>query len=486
MTSRLSIEETEIETVAQAVWEADPRYLLLQRILATPEFIRSPQLSKFLLYICIAMFEGRGQSLSEQHIGVEVFGRKPDYDSAADTIVRSHALRLRRRLEQFFQRAGRHEPLQLIVPRGGYIPLFSIRPEHLPGEERRVDTTSDPDSLRLPQDVENTSPIQVASLDDQADQANLPQASQSSLVSPTLIGKTSPDRILVEPDAAVLSRYRVTTVILVFLCVALMVALGLHWRTPLVVKRHHILWGRLFTDDQPTQIVLGDSGLVLFHAVSRQYVSLHDYLGDDVSKQMPFVEHVEPQFAEFLRHRRYTSMVDANTLTHLLRLPEAIPDRTLVHYSRDMHLNDFKTANIIMIGAQEAVPWVELFESHMNFAFTIDHPYTHTSFVNRHPATGELEEYSSFTPGTRTKVYAVVAFLPNLSETGNVLILEGLTMGGTEAAVDLATDDDRLLPILNKIRKPNGSLPHFEMLLESDMLGESAGPARVVSLHLHE
>jgi hypothetical protein len=67
-----------------------------------------------------------------------------------------------------------------------------------------------------------------------------------------------------------------------------------------------------------------------------------------------------------------------------------------------------------------------------------------------------------------------------------VLILEGLSTVGTEAAVDLAMDDDRLLPILEPVRRPNGSLPHFEMLLESDALGESAGPARVIALHLHD
>ena len=221
-------------------------------------------------------------------------------------------------------------------------------------------------------------------------------------------------------------------------------------------------------------------------AAARQYVSLHDYLSDDVSKQLPFVQHAEPGFAKFLLHRRYTSMVDASAVTHLLRLPEAIPDRTLVTYSRDVHLNDFKTGNVIMVGAQEAVPWVELFETHMDFVFSIDNPDKHASFINRHPRSGELKEYSSYTPATDTKVYAVLAFLPNLSETGNVLILEGLSMAGTEAAVDLAMDDGKLLPILENIRKPNGSLPHVEMLLESDTLGESAGPARVVAVHLHD
>jgi hypothetical protein len=465
MASGPSVEYPELDTLETLTREKDPRYLLVQRILATPDFIRSAQLSKFLLYISTATFEGRQHTLSEQHIGVAVFGREPDYDSAADTIVRSHALRLRRRLEQFFQKAGRQEPIRLVIPRGGYVPLFSPR---------------DGD----PSVSSETGPLEPKYPDFPRDEAVTPDHAAESLLPPHPVAST-PD--LPARDAIrILWRYRIATASLAILCVFLLVAMALHLQTHLAIKRHHILWGRLFTDDQPTQIVLGDSGLVLFHAVARQYVSLHDYLSDDVSKQMPSVQHVDPAFARFLLHRRYTSMVDATTLTRLLRLPEAVPNRTLIHYSRDIHLNDFKNGNVIMIGAQEAVPWVELFETHMDFPFSIDNPDKHASFLNRHPHAGELAEYNSVTPATRTKVYSVIAFVPNLSATGNVLILEGLSTVGTEAAVDLAMDDDRLLPILEPLRRPNGSLPHFEMLLESDTLGESAGPARVIALHRHD
>jgi hypothetical protein len=90
-----------------------------------------------------------------------------------------------------------------------------------------------------------------------------------------------------------------------------------------------------------------------------------------------------------------------------------------------------------MIGAQEVVPWVELFESHMDFRFSIENSDKHSSFVNSHPLSGEATEYSSVSPASKGNVYAVVVFLPNLSGAGNVLILEGLSMAGTEAAVDV-------------------------------------------------
>lgn len=43
-------------------------------------------------------------------------------------------------------------------------------------------------------------------------------------------------------------------------------------------------------------------------------------------------------------------------------------------------------------------------------------------------------------------VYGVVAFLPNSNRRGNVLILEGTSMLGTESAWDFVADDSQLLP----------------------------------------
>jgi hypothetical protein len=196
------------------------------------------------------------------------------------------------------------------------------------------------------------------------------------------------------------------------------------------------------------------------------------------------VQHVDSDFAVFLTTRRYTSMVDASTVLRLTRLPEASPDRTLVQYARDMRLDDFKNGNLILIGAQEADPWVELFERSMNFIFTADTPNQLNAFRNRNPQAGELQLYGP-TSSDDKSVYAVVAFLPNLNQTGNVLLLEGLNMAGTESAADLVLDDARFSPVLTKVRRPDGSLPYFEMLLECSTLTDNATPARVVALHVH-
>jgi hypothetical protein len=64
--------------------------------------------------------------------------------------------------------------------------------------------------------------------------------------------------------------------------------------------------------------------------------------------------------------------------------------------------------------------------------------------------------------------------IPNLSGTGNLLIVEGISMAGTEAAWDFVLHDSELLPFLKNIPKPDGTLPSFELLLGTQNMGSSA------------
>src|SRR5215472_6241216 len=71
--------------------------------------------------------KGREAELNEQKIGQAVFGRSPDYDSSIDGIVRTQASRLRQRLELYFEQEGAEEPVRVVIPKGGYIPVFTHR-----------------------------------------------------------------------------------------------------------------------------------------------------------------------------------------------------------------------------------------------------------------------------------------------------------------------------------------------------------------------
>ena len=78
-------------------------------------------------------------------------------------------------------------------------------------------------------------------------------------------------------------------------------------------------------------------------------------------------------------------------------------------------------------------------------------------------------------------VYAVVAWLPNLSGEGHVLLLEGASMAGTECAWDFVADDSRLLSFLRRIRRSDGSLPYFEVVLGTNNISGSAVESTVLA-----
>jgi hypothetical protein len=58
-------------------------------------------------------------------------------------------------------------------------------------------------------------------------------------------------------------------------------------------------------------------------------------------------------------------------------------------------------------------------------------------------------------------------------------------MAGTEAISDFLFEDAALLPFLTKIKKPDGSLPHFEVVVESNSVNGSAGPIHVLAYRTH-
>jgi len=422
---------------------SDERWLLMERILATNAFKRSPRLSEFLRYVTQMTLEENDAQLSEQRVGAAIFGRAEDYDCSADTVVRSSALRLRRQLELYFQREGTAEPMGLELPRGRYRVVFEPRFE---SAVKLVET-----------ELIHSSATHAAFVE--VLPAAVPTATQSAR-----------------------GWYRFVVTPLVLLCVALSVeCYRLARRSPTRPPSHSLLWPNVFTPNRPTRIVLGDSGLVLFHAVTHQYLSLRDYVAHRYELPSQTRGTSDPDFARFLAQRRYTSVVDADALVRLSRLPEATPDRTLVQFARDLRLEDLKDGNLVLLGAQEANPWVELFEQSMDFQFHGPMEGVAAHFSDRHPPRGKPPSYS--TEGGR--IFAVVAFLPNLSNSGNVLLLEGLNMTGTESALDFVLEKDRIEPLLQKIVKPDGTLPYFELLLECTTMTDTATPASVVEVRLH-
>jgi len=158
----------------------------------------------------------------------------------------------------------------------------------------------------------------------------------------------------------------------------------------------------------------------------------------------------------------------------------ALDSNINVRYARDLRPNDFKSGTAILLGMSSANPWVELYEHDMNFVLKDDFGKTF-SVINRRPQGNEPAEWISLRNDPQRRVYGVVAFVPNLARDGDDLLIEGISMSGTEAAMDFVNDDAQLLPFLDKIKRPDGSIPYFEVLLETHNMGASAVHSQILA-----
>ena len=415
---------------------------LVGRILVSPTFARSERLSTLLTYVCDMTFKGREDEINEQHIGHAVFGRSADYDSSIDGIVRTQASRLRQRLELYFQREGVAEPVRLTIPRGSYVPVFESHP-----------ATTDPPLLL---DV-SASPISTSF--------------ESAIPLPRQRAAWQPWSVCV-------------------LLLAIIAVMGIRERrlarTAYPPVKQHMLWSHLMVKGEPTLIVPADSGLVLYHNTSGRDLTLNEYLQGTYRNEKSPVMAYRPNatltdWMVNLADRRYTSVVDVSMIDNLERRVGDYQSELQIRYARDVRPNDLKSGNAILLGASEANPWVELYERNMNFVFHNDYKASVFSVFNSLPKPGEPKQWDSVGTDPQRRVYCLVAYVPNLAGKGNVLIVEGTSMSGTEGAWDFVSDDALLLPFLKRIQRPDGSIPHFELLLGNRNINASAVQGRVLA-----
>jgi adenylate cyclase len=103
----------------------------LQRVLTSTDFAGSERHRRFLSYIVEETLAGRGDRLKAYNIAIEAFNRGPDFDPQQDSIVRIEAGRLRRALDHFYLTDGRNHDIQIVVPKGSYVPQFLAADEHV-------------------------------------------------------------------------------------------------------------------------------------------------------------------------------------------------------------------------------------------------------------------------------------------------------------------------------------------------------------------
>ena len=96
----------------------------LKRLLAHQLFMNSKRYPVLLAYTVEQALLGNAGELKERTIGVEAFGREPNYDVNLDPVVRTTAAEVRKRLIQYYYSPDHAKELIIELPVGSYIPSF--------------------------------------------------------------------------------------------------------------------------------------------------------------------------------------------------------------------------------------------------------------------------------------------------------------------------------------------------------------------------
>jgi hypothetical protein len=417
-----------------------PEWKLAVRVASSKSFSRSELLPRFLLYVCDLALTGRTEEITEQRIGTRVFLRPDGYNPGEDNIVRNYARQLRKRLNEYFETEGRAEAVRIAIPRGGYVPVFEENGERSAEEIREEDAPGSVAGLpALPR------------LEGVARQSKRGLPAHWFLLLAVFLG-----------GAAVSSFGWLLA--------------GYHFG-PREVSPANALWTQIFQHSRNTILVPSDSGLGILQNLTHSSSTLENYADGSFLEGLSAPSGLNEKNLNDLRRQRYTSFVCLTIATALAQLPEFISNRTEIRFGRFVSTEDLKRSNVVLLGSVHTNPWVGLFDKELNFRPQYTDEVDNSSIINLQPRPGEQKVYRN----DPSRTYALVDYLPNLSGTGHVLILQGLSMAGTQAAADVLFNASEIRLVLEKVTLRNGTLKPFELLIETDNVGATSPGARIVA-----
>ena len=101
----------------------------MNRLLETSHFKNSKRYPLLFRFIVEETLEGRGEFLKERLLGIHVFDRPADYDTATDPIVRVTIAEIRKRIAQYYHEEAHDSEMRIELLPGRYEPEFRPRKE---------------------------------------------------------------------------------------------------------------------------------------------------------------------------------------------------------------------------------------------------------------------------------------------------------------------------------------------------------------------
>lgn len=415
-----------------------PYWQLVQRVSSSSALKNSPRLLQLFHYLCEHALTAPAELVSEQQIGVEIFGREPGYNSEGDTIVRTQVSTLRKKLHQYFLSEGSEEPITVEIPIGSYLPVFQPRREQ-------------------PQKEMGNSNAKVL-----ADEAPRPRPRQRGLW--------------------------IALAVMTFVCGWLA---WQNWRlraerAPSVARTPYLnhLWQQLFDNGRPTLIVTSDGNAMFFSDAMDRPITIEEYRDPDYPSRLLSKWVSDPETRNLMGRFMNTYLTGSQDSIGVSRLIETsalhrIPSGVI--YARDFRLEP-QAKNVIFLGHAKANPWVELFDRQLNFTYEWHLDSKRGLLRNRKPNAGESEVYAGIPTST---TYATLAYLP--TSQGTAVLIGGSEMTAVDAGTRFLCQEDTIQKLHSALNIDlTQKVPYFEALIVARRSGTVAYEPQLVSLRILE
>jgi hypothetical protein len=228
-------------------------------------------------------------------------------------------------------------------------------------------------------------------------------------------------------------------------------------------------WSGFLDPHRQTDIVLPDDSVSVIEDITGRPTTLGDYVNRE------FLRHIQSSDISTDRKQDVSQIFNHNLVTFgavraaQLMLGE-IP-ATYPHYltlARNFTADEVTRDNVVLIGGKKALPWDHLFDEQINFVTDYDDAHSAAFVRNRNPKPGEQAIYNVPTAPNSLVGYAAIAYLPNPSRTGNVILFAGTDSDASGAAAAFLTSEDQMQKLRTTLHVRR--FPYFEVLLKTSRL----------------
>jgi hypothetical protein len=399
----------------------------VDRLLQSASFRDTPSSRRLLEYIAARSLEGNQNNLKEFTIGVEVLGRRADFDPKTDTIVRVQVRRLRQKINQYYVTEGVNDPIIIAIPKGSYAAEFSRRGTgslvENPAEDDNPtsDAVSFSDSLR--------------SLNDEA-------------ISPHWADRTS---LPGEPFA----RYRRSTVVLISAVAVVIGCLSGYWlaqrqrlSAPTPVEQ---LWSAMLKGDDspiigyPDAVFLLDGASNMFQFAEGPVGIRGERVDPNIARKFTLnpmlIADAGPLYYE---NGGYTGTGEIESMAMLSVLLNKLGFHPKVLRSHDITVDDLRNHNVILLGGSAQNTAVKDFLTPGDFEYNYSPRAWGGMIMNHHPKVDEASVYQvERNPLTHALEgdYALISCLPGVNSSRHIITIGGLDTTGTLGATLFLTSE---------------------------------------------